>query len=137
MRNGAAILIALMTWLPATAACSQAPTMPPELDQYIAKAMTEWEVPGLAITIVKDDEVVAARGYGVRELGKPEPVDGQTLFDIASLTKSFTAAGAAVMVDDGRLSWDDKVRDRLPGVTFPDAYLDREATLRDLLSHRT
>jgi len=137
MRNGAAILIALITLLSVPAAGSQAPAMPPELDQYIAKAMADWDVPGLAIAIVKEDAIVAAKGYGVRELGKPEPVDGETLFDIASLTKSFTAAGAAVMVDDGRLSWDDKVHDRLPGVTFSDAYLDREVTLRDLLSHRT
>jgi CubicO group peptidase (beta-lactamase class C family) len=111
--------------------------MPPELDRYLADAVRTWEVPGLAVAIVKDDRVVAAKGYGVRELGRSEPVDGRTIFDIASLTKSFTAAGAAVLVDEGRLGWDDRVRDRLPAVAFEDAYLDHEVTLRDLLCHRT
>jgi CubicO group peptidase (beta-lactamase class C family) len=111
--------------------------IPTELDNDIAKAVRDWEVPGLAIVIVKDDHVVATKGYGVRELGKPGLVDGETIFDIASLTKSFTAAGAAVLVDAGELSWDDKVCDRLPNVHFGDPYIDREVTLRDLLSHRT
>src|SRR5262245_6150429 len=132
-----ALWIALMMLHAAPAAVTRQPTMPPELDGYMAKAVGDWEVPGLAIAIVKDDQVVAAKGYGGREIGRPEPVDGETIFDIASLTKSFTAAGAAVLVDDGVLTWDDRVRDRLPRVSFGDAYIDHEATLRDLLSHRT
>ena len=114
-----------------------APTMPSQLDAYIAKAVRDWNVPGLAIVIVKDDTVVAARGYGVRRLGRPERVDGQTIFDIASLTKSFTAAGAAVLVDAGQLQWDDRVRDKLPTVSFSDSCIEQAVTLRDLLSHRT
>ena len=137
MKKQRAVWIALMMIHSGPVAVSRPPAMPPELDQYIAKSVRDWEVPGLAIAIVKDDRVVAARGYGVRELGSPEPVDGETIFDIASLTKSFTAAGAAVLVDEGKLSWDDRVRDRLPRVTFADAYVDHEVTLRDLLSHRT
>jgi len=118
-------------------AAAPAPAMPPQLDAYIAKAVRDWNVPGLAIVIVKDDTVVAAKGYGVRRLGRPERVDGQTIFDIASLTKSFTAAGAAVLVDEGRLAWDDRVEDKLPAVSFGDSCLGQAVTLRDLLSHRT
>jgi CubicO group peptidase (beta-lactamase class C family) len=133
--------IAWMVWFASlvipVSAIAEPPAMPPELDRAIAKTVRDWEVPGLAIVIVKDDHVVATKGYGVRELGKPSLVDGETIFDIASLTKSFTAAGAAVLVDAGELSWDDKVRDRLPSVHFGDPYIDKEVTLRDLLSHRT
>jgi CubicO group peptidase (beta-lactamase class C family) len=118
-------------------AAAQAPAMPPELDRYIADAVRTWDLPGVAIVIVKDDRVVAAKGYGVRELGKPDPVDGETIFDVASLAKSFTAAGAAVLVDAGALGWDDRVRDRLPDVRFGDPCIGEQVTLRDLLSHRT
>lgn len=110
---------------------------PAELDAYIAKAVRDWEAPGLAIAIVRNDSLLIAKGYGVRELGKPELVDGNTLFDVASLSKSFTAAGAAILVDEGKLRWDDYVRRHLPSLHFPDPYLDRHLTLRDVLSHRT
>lgn len=110
---------------------------PPELDAYIAKAVRDWEVPGVAIAVVRNDTLLVAKGYGVRELGKPELVDGNTLFDVASLTKSFTAAGAAILVDEGKLRWDDYVRRHLPSLRFPDPYLDQHTTLRDVLSHRT
>ena len=109
---------------------------PAELDQYIEKARVDWSVPGLAIAVVDADGVVAAKGYGVRRLGSNEPVDADTKFDIASVSKSFTAAMIATLVDEGKLTWDARVRDVLPAVVFPDAYLDREVTLRDLLAHR-
>ena len=127
------VVLALIL-LPVVAAGEE---LSPEIDRYIAKAVKDWQVPGLAIAIVKDDAVVATKGYGVRELGKPGRVDGETVFDIASLTKSFTAAGAAVLVDAGELKWDDLVSERLPTVKFSDEYIQRNVTLRDLLSHRT
>jgi len=107
----------------------------PELDAYIEKARADWQVPGLAVVIVRGDEVVA-KGYGVRRLGAPERVDENTRFDIASLSKSFNTAMIATLVDEGKLRWDDKVRDVLPSVVFPDAMRDSEMTLRDLLAHR-
>lgn len=109
----------------------------PELDAYIARAVREWEVPGLAIAIVRNDSVLVAKGYGVRELGKSDLVDENTLFDIASLSKSFTAAAAAILVDEGKLRWDDYVTRHLPTLRFPDPYLTEHVTLRDVLSHRT
>ena len=134
-----AAVAVLFSLLAPTALLAQAAArgFTPELDASIQRAMEEWQVPGLAIAVVRNDSVLVAKGYGVRELGKPGRVDAHTVFDIASLSKSFTAAGAAVLVDEGKLAWDDPVRRHLPWMEFPDAYLTREVTLRDLLSHRT
>jgi CubicO group peptidase (beta-lactamase class C family) len=110
--------------------------IPPALDAYIEAARVKANVPGLAIAIVDADGIVAAKGYGVRRLGSPELVDGDTQFDIASLAKSFTTAMLATLVDEGKLRWDDRVRDVLPDISFGDPYLDANVTLRDLLTHR-
>lgn len=108
-----------------------------EIDDYATKAGRDWNVPGFAIAIVKDDRVVFAKGYGVRELGKPTPVDDKTLFAIASNTKAFTAAALAILVDEGKVKWDDPVTKYLPEFQLSDPYVTREMTLRDLLSHRS
>ncbi|MCI0356836.1 MAG: serine hydrolase [Acidobacteria bacterium] len=110
--------------------------MPAELDAYIGRALQDWGVPGAAVAIVKDGRVVAATGYGVRRLSEPQGVDAHTVFDIASLAKSFTASATAVLVDEGKLRWDDTLRVHLPSVELPDACLSHEVTLRDLLAHR-
>jgi CubicO group peptidase (beta-lactamase class C family) len=106
------------------------------LDAYTAKAVADWKVPGLAIAVVKDGRIVFARGYGVRELGKPAPVDTQTLFAIGSTTKAMTSASLGMLVDEGKLHWDDKVTKILPGFQLADPYVTRELTVRDLLTHR-
>ena len=108
-----------------------------DLDATVERAMKEFAVPGLAIAIVKDGEVVLARGYGVRKLGDPTPVDAHTLFAIASNTKAFTSAALAILVDEGKLGWDDRVVDRLPGFQMSDAFVTREMRVRDLLVHRS
>jgi CubicO group peptidase (beta-lactamase class C family) len=108
-----------------------------EIDEYAAKAGRDWKVPGFSLSIVKDDKVVFAKGYGVRELGKPEPVDKDTLFAIASNTKAFTSAALATLVDEGKLKWDDPVTKYLPYFQLYDPYVTREMTVRDLLSHRS
>lgn len=110
---------------------------PAELDAYVAKVRTDWQLPGIAIAVVRNDSVLVAKGYGVRELGKPDRVDEHTVFDAASLTKSFTATAIAMLVDDGKLAWDDPVRRHIPELELPDPYLTANATLRDFLSHRT
>jgi CubicO group peptidase (beta-lactamase class C family) len=106
------------------------------LDDYVNKSLEDWSVPGLAIAVVKDDRVVLAKGYGVRELGKPEPVDERTLFAIGSSSKAFTAAAIGMLVDDKKIAWDDAATKHLPGFQLFDPYATREATVRDLLSHR-
>src|SRR5688572_20082682 len=112
-------------------------TFSKELDEYIASAVKDSEIPGLAIAIVKDGKVIVAKGYGVRELGKSEPVNEETIFDTASLTKSFTATAIASLVDEKKMMWDAPVRRYLPSIEFPDPYLTANITIRDLLSHRT
>jgi CubicO group peptidase (beta-lactamase class C family) len=106
------------------------------LDAYAAKAVADWKVPGLAIAVVKDGRIVFAKGYGVRELGKAAPVDTQTLFAIGSTTKAMTSASLGMLVDEGKLTWDDKVTKILPGFQLADPYVTRELTIRDLLTHR-
>ncbi len=110
--------------------------LPPDVDAYIERARDSWEVPGIAVTVVRDGKVVATKGYGVRRLGSPERVDENTMFDIASLSKSFTAAAIATLVDEGKMRWDDPVRRWLPYVEFSDSYRTANVTIRDLLSHR-
>lgn len=110
---------------------------PAQLDEWVEKARQRFEVPGMAIGIVKDGQVVAARGYGVRRLGGPAAVDAETLFGIASNTKAFTAAALAMLVDEGKLKWDDKVTQYLPAFALSDALVSRELTVRDLLTHRS
>jgi CubicO group peptidase (beta-lactamase class C family) len=107
------------------------------LDRAIAEARSKWEVPGLAVAVVKDGRVVLAKGYGVRDMREPGTVDEHTLFAVASNTKAFTAAALAMLVDEGRLSWDDRVRDHLPWFELYDPYVSAELRIRDLLSHRS
>lgn len=108
-----------------------------DLDAHIEGVRKRFEVPGVAIAIVKDGRVVLERGYGVRELGKPETVDAHTLFAIASNTKAFTATGLSMLAEDGKLSLDDRVIDHLPWFQMSDPYVTGEMRLRDLLAHRS
>jgi CubicO group peptidase (beta-lactamase class C family) len=105
-------------------------------DAYVARAVSDWRVPGLAIVVVKDDSVVFIKGYGVRELGKPDPVTVHTRFGNMSTTKAFTAMLVAMLADSGRVAFDDPVQKYLPGLQFADPYVTRELTVRDLLTHR-
>lgn len=107
------------------------------VDSIIEQALKEWQVPGVAVAIVKDDKVVYLEGHGVREIGKPEPITPDTLFAIASVTKSFTAAAVAAMVEDGKMAWDDPVRKHLKFFRLSDPLASEQASLRDLLCHRT
>ena len=110
---------------------------PADLDSYVASSMKTFEVPGMAVTIVKNGKVVVAKGYGVRKLGDPAPVDEHTMFAIGSNTKAFTTAALAGLVDAHKLSWDDPVYQRLPGFVMYDPYVSHEMTIRDLLTHRS
>lgn len=106
------------------------------LDQYIENAQKDWEVPGLSVAIVKDGQVVLSKGYGVKEAGSREAVDGATLFAIASNTKAFVATALAQLVSRDSLEWKDKVVDYLPYFALYDDYATRHATVEDLLCHR-
>ncbi len=107
------------------------------LDDYVNRALKDWEVPGVAIAIIKNDKVVFAKGYGVRKIGDPTPVDEKTLFAIGSASKAFTAASVAMLADEGKLKFDDPATKHLPGFQLFDPYVTREITVRDLLCHRS
>ena len=106
-------------------------------DQYVTKTMQDWKVPALAIAVVKDDSIVLMKGYGTRTMGKTEPVDEHTLFAIGSSSKAFTATLVAMLVDEGKMRWDDPATAYLPGLQLYDPYVSRELTVRDLLTHRS
>ena len=127
------LLLVLAAFLPVHA--QEAPLN--GFDDYVNKALRDWEVPGLAIAIVKDDRIVLAKGFGVRKLGDPAPVNERTLFAIGSSSKAFTAASVAMLVDEGKLKWDDPATKYLPDFVLYDPYVTRELTVRDLLSHRS
>ena len=110
---------------------------PAELDAWVAQVRERFEVPGIAVAVVKDGQVVLERGWGVREIGKPAPVDEHTLFAIASNTKAFTAASLSMLADEGKLSLDDRVVDHLPGFRMSDPYVTGQMRIRDLLTHRS
>lgn len=120
---------------------AHAQTVAPEplknIDAYLEKTMSDWQIPGLSIAVVKDDRVIYTKGYGVRETGKSERVDEQTLFPVGSITKSFTAAGVGLLVDEKKMAWDDAVTKHLPDFQLYDQNLTGQVTIRDLLAHRT
>ena len=106
-------------------------------DNFVTAKMAEYEVPGAVVGIVENDTVVYLKGFGVRELGKPEKVDPDTRFQIASVSKYVTAGAVGSLVDEGKLDWDTPVVTYLPGFALKDTYAGEHATLRDLLAHRT
>ena len=106
------------------------------IDEYLDAARIEWDVPGLAVAVVKDDRLVYARGFGVKRIGHADPIDEHTNFAIGSASKAFTATALAMMIQDKRLAWDDKAADVLPDFRLYDPYVTRELTVRDLLCHR-
>jgi CubicO group peptidase (beta-lactamase class C family) len=108
-----------------------------EFDAYVQKARKEWEVPGLAVVVVKDGNVLLSKGYGVRELGTTNAVDSKTLFACASTTKAMTAACMGILVDEGKISWNDPVLKHLPEFQLYDPFVTREIRIRDLFLHNT
>ena len=135
--TGFASIALLALTLPAHGAEPAMPITSATIDDTVARAMAGFEVPGVAVGIIKDGKLIFAKGYGVREKGKSAPVDADTLFQIGSNTKAFTAAAIAILVDEGKLHWEDKVIDHLPQFRMYDPYVTREFTIRDLLTHRS
>src|SRR6478752_9314883 len=124
-------LIALAASWPAFAA------PPANFDARVEELRRAAEIPGVAVAIVEDGKTTLARGYGVRKLGGKQAVDADTIFMTGSTGKAVTVAALATLVDAGKLGWDDKVVDRLPGFQMYDSWVTREMTVRDLLVHRS
>ena len=116
------------------------PALPDQLQDfgaYVDSVRKTFDVPGIAVAIVKDGKVVMEQGFGLREIGKPDKVDARTLFAIASNTKAFTAAALQQLAEQGKLNMDDRVIDHLPWFQMSDAYVTNEMRIRDLLAHRS
>ena len=108
-----------------------------EIDSLVERTLRTFDVPGIAVCVIKDGKVVHSKGYGVRSLDTKLPVDENTLFGIASNSKAFTTAALGMLVDEGKLNWDDKVRKYIPEFKLYDPYVTEEFTIRDLLCHRS
>lgn len=119
------------------AAVHAQPAAVAQFDAYVAKAVKDWNAAGLAIAVVRNDTVLLAKGYGVREIGKPELIDADTRFAIGSTTKAMTVLALGMLVDEGKVRWDAPVIEYLPTFRLSDPYVTRELTVRDLLTHRT
>ncbi|HVK16620.1 MAG TPA: serine hydrolase [Fimbriiglobus sp.] len=107
------------------------------VDHIVGESLKRWEVPGVALAIVRGEETVHLKGYGTKRVGVNDPVTPDTLFPLASCTKAFTSTLTAILADDGKLAWDDQVGKHLPGFHLSDPNADALVTLRDLLTHRT
>lgn len=112
-------------------------TLPPQLDNYINKVLDAFDVPGAGVAIVKDGQILLSKGYGVKQLGQTDPVDENTLFSIASNSKAFTATALALLVEEGKLKWEDRVTKYLPWFALSDDYVTQHLTVRDLLVHHS
>jgi CubicO group peptidase (beta-lactamase class C family) len=108
-----------------------------QVDELVNRTIKTFNVPGIAVAIVKDGKVVLAEGYGVKSIVTKEKVDANTLFGIASNSKAFTSAALAMLVDEGKIKWDDKVIKYLPNFKMYNDYVTQEFTIRDLLTHRS
>ena len=109
----------------------------PQIDALVQRTLTTFDVPGIAVAVVKDGKVIHAKGYGVRSLKTKEKVDENTAFGIASNSKAFTSAAIGILMDEGKLTWDDKVIDYIPEFRMYNGYVTEEFTIRDLLTHRS
>jgi CubicO group peptidase (beta-lactamase class C family) len=108
-----------------------------QVDELVERTLKTFDVPGIAVAIVKDGKVIHSKGYGVRSIITKQKVDENTLFGIASNSKAFTTAALAILVDEGKLNWDDKVNKYIPHFKMYNDYVTNEFTIRDLLTHRS
>ncbi|WP_428156648.1 serine hydrolase [Brevundimonas sp.] len=135
--SGGAAALAAQPAFAQTAPANDDASLVQAVDAYVAKCMAAWpDQPALGVAVVKDGTTVLARGYGVKVQGQPARADEHTLFAIASNTKNVTAAALAILVDEGKVKWDEPVKTYLPGFTLSDPYIGEHITVRDTLSHR-
>ena len=131
------LILAITIFLAGTIAGNAQVITSAQIDSLAEKTLKTFEVPGIAVAIVKDGKVIHAKGYGVRSLNTKQKVDENTLFGIASNTKAFTVAGLGILVDAGKLKWDDRVTDYIPEFRVYNPYVTEEFTIKDLLTHRS
>lgn len=111
-------------------------SLPKNFDAWVESSRQDWKIPGMAVGIVKNGQVVYAKGFGEKRLGSEEKVDANTIFSIASVSKNMTAAALAILVDEGKIDWDDKITKHIPWFQLKDPWVTQEITIRDALVHR-
>lgn len=133
------LLFLFLLGLPAWSKPSQEEltTLIKSFDSYVESSRKAWNVPGLSVALVVDGKEIWSKGYGVRHIGKPEPVTADTIFQIGSISKSFTSTLVALQVDQGKLSWTDRVIDRFPEFRMQDPWVTREFTVQDTMAQRS
>jgi len=132
-----AVVVTVAASLYASNVVQAAEPEPAAVDRVIADALKAWNVPGVAVAVVRNDRVVVLKGYGRKQIDKPDLMTPDTVFPLASCSKAFTSTLIAMLVDDHKMTWDDRVRDHLPSFHLSDPHADAMVSLRDLLSHRT
>lgn len=115
---------------------AQESKLPENLDQWIENGRKDWKIPGMAVGIVHNGEVIYAKGFGEKKLGHAEKIDENTIFSIASVSKNITAAALGILVDQGKIHWDDKIIQHIPWFQMKDPWITQEITIRDALTHR-
>ncbi len=133
---GAPVVASPQISRPAAAMQAETPDLA-AFDARVEAVRRQFDVPGIAVAIVKDGRIVLQRGYGLREAGKPAKVDAHTMFAIASNTKAFTATALQLLAEDGKLDMNDRVIDHLPWFRMSDPYVTHDMRIRDLLAHRS
>ena len=136
VRNFAYVWLSAFLFLHPAFAFPQ-PIKPAAMDTLVLRTMRTFDVPGIAVAVVKDNKIIFSKGYGVRSLKTGQKVDSNTLFGIASNSKAFTTAALGMLVDEKKLSWDDKVIDYIPEFRLYDPYVTESFTIRDLMTHRS
>jgi CubicO group peptidase (beta-lactamase class C family) len=134
--NACKIYVFSLLWILSVHIHAQ-PVTSDEIDSLVEKSMKTFNVPGIAVAVIKDGEVIHAKGYGVRSIKTQQKIDEHTLFAIASNSKAFTAAALGMLVDEGKLSWDSRVIDFIPEFRLYNPYVTEEFTIKDLLTHRS
>lgn len=134
LSNYTLVLVAFVSLFTTTLYAQQ--TLPQNFDAWVESARQDWKIPGMAVGIVKDGEVIYAKGFGEKRLGSGGEVDANTIFSIASVSKNITAAALGILVDEGKINWDDKITQHIPWFQFKDPWVTREVTIRDVLTHQ-
>ncbi len=126
-------LLLFLVWQPAIFAQN---AVPENFEQWVSDGLEEWGIPGITVGLVKDGEVIHTQGYGIKRLSSSDPIDEQTQFGIASVSKHMTATALGILVDRGEIDWDDRVIDHVPWFQLSDAHATATVTIRDLLTHQ-
>ncbi len=137
MKRVIGTLIMLLLLAPAVLFAQDNEAIVRKTEQYAKEVMKQWQIPGMAISIVKDGKMIYSKGLGVKEMGKKDAVNPNTLFQIGSVSKSFTAAVMASLVDEGKVKWEDTVKNILPDFKLYDKWVEENLQVKDIMTHRS